>query len=666
MRDGIWDAANAASGVQRNEKDYPFINLDDKEEVLTWLINDLDDKIESREDRLRVIERLDRMFEGEPYEVGARTRDEDYDNLNSRKKSSIFNYVCEMVEAKMSQRSKFKSAFQVIPSKVSVDDENRSESVKMLLKAKGNELGFENLLSKGDKELFIAGEQYSWIRWNPYKGGMTTISEDEIESEPFYRGDVDIKILGPDRAFHQLNKSRWEDVDDISIIEFVHIDEIKADYPHVGDDLVLGNSSVFETLLRRENYDQNYKMVVHYFRRPNRFLTTGAYYKYCYDAILEGGNKYPYRDNLLPVVYDTDIDLRGKNGGKPFASNIEKLQRLHDMLSTSTARAFAIGSSPKWLYPKGAVDPNKLSNNYSSVEYKGPNEPKLVSFTAVPQGSDAFMGIVERGIEKGSAVFGGARGEPPRGVKSAVALQFLNEQETQRESYGMSKRQERAGSMYKMLLSRCQQFYTPQDGRIFKYFGEDNSYLISSFETMDISGDYDIFFENSSSLPDTKSGRIASIIDLNQATPQDPLFKREQIAQMLDLGNDKRFRSEAQASLKSAQSKLQKVLYGDRSIQPRDWDDFLTEYPIFVKSLRERAYKGTSPEIEAGLIEYIRGMEALIWEKTKLNPAYMMAVGRIIPEFPIFLRIPMITPQPAEPVKEKAVTEMKTLQQGEQ
>ena len=137
---------------------------------------------------------------------------------------------------------------------------------------------------------------------------------------------------------------------------------------------------------------------------------------------------------------------------------------------------------------------------------------------------------------------------------------------------------------------------------------------------MDISGDYDIYFENSSSLPDTKSGRIASIIDLNQANPQDPLFNRERISQMLDLGNDKRFRSEAQASLKAAQSKLQKVLAGDTTVQPKDWDDFLTEYPIFVKSLRERAYKGTSPEVESGLINYIKGMEALIWEKAKLNP----------------------------------------------
>src|SRR5690606_38766906 len=160
---------------------------------------------------------------------------------------------------------------------------------------------------------------------------------------------------------------------------------------------------------------------------------------------------------------------------------------------------------------------------------------------------------------------------------SAVALQFLNEQETSRESLGMAKRQVRILGIYKMILSRMQQFYTPDDGRIFRYLGEDNSYLVQSFERLDISGDYDIRFENSSSLPDTKSGRIAAIMELNKATQADPMFNKEAIAQMLDLGNDKRFRGESTAGLKAAQFKLQQILDQTGYTEPKTYDDFIVE-----------------------------------------------------------------------------------------
>ena len=658
MRDGIWESVVTAGMGSSNEKSFPFINHDNDSEVLEWLTNDFNDKVKVRLDRLELINRLDNMFEGEPYTLN-RTRGVEADDSVNRTKVSIFNMVNEMVEAKMSQRGKNKSNIQVVPSKVDLEDENKAEAVKYVLSAKAREKNMESILSKGDKEEFIAGESYTYIPWDKYLGGLTKrietdpITGAQYESAPYYRGDFDIKVLGPDKCFHQLSKDRWEDVEDVSIVEWVHIDEIRAEYPNANN-LELGGSFPNEYSLGKERVSTNHLMVITFFMKPTKFLPTGAYYKFCYNTLLEGGLDYPYKlanglpSSRLPVVYGTDIDLRGKIGGKPFTSNIERLQRLHDMLASSTARGYAVGNSPKWVVPKGSVDYNKLNNNYSVMEYRGPIKPELVSFTAIPQGADVMMASVERGIEKGSSVGGMLRGETPKGIESAVALQFLSEQEMVKESNGMAKRQDRALAIYEMMLERIQQFYTPEDERIFKYLGEDNEYLVRSMKDLDITGDYNIYFENSSSLPDSKSGRIASIIDLNQANPQDPLFSREQIAQMLDLGNDKRFRTEAQASLKAAQAKLQKILTGQVA-EPKDWDDFTTEYPMFVKALRERTYKGNRPEVEEALIRYITGMEALIYQKAMLNPVYKEGIIRMIPEYPIFMKVPLIIPQPEVP-----------------
>ena len=191
-----------------------------------------------------------------------------------------------------------------------------------------------------------------------------------------------------------------------------------------------------------------------------------------------------------------------------------------------------------------------------------------------------------------------------------------------------------------------QQYYKPEDGRIFRYLGEDNSYLISSFENLNIQGDFDIKFENSSSLPDTKSGRIAAILELNTATQADPMFNKESIAQMLDLGNDKRFRGESTSALKAAQFKLQQILDKSGYTDPQAWDDFIVEYPIFIQALRQREYKGADEEVMSNLAKYIKSMEFLMWEKSRMNPTFMAKV-MMFSTYPVFFQVP-ITP-PAAP-----------------
>jgi hypothetical protein len=311
------------------------------------------------------------------------------------------------------------------------------------------------------------------------------------------------------------------------------------------------------------------------------------------------------------------------------------------------ARGIAITNAPKWFYQKGSVDPQKLGNNYSSVEVRGPIEPKLVSFNGLPVGGFEMLAATERGIVSGSAVSQTSRGEPPKDITSAVALQFLNEVETGREALGIAKRQARTLEIYKMMLSRIQQYYTPNDGRIFRYLGDDNTYLIQSFENLNIEGDFDIKFENSPNLPDTKSARIATVIEFNKASPAEPVFNKESILQMFDLGNDKRFRNQSLSAIKAAQFKLQQILDGTGYTEPKSYDDFLVEYPIFIQALRQREYKGSNEGVMMGLQNYIKSMEYLMWEKSKMNPTFQMK-AMAFTEYPVFFRVPITPPQAPE------------------
>ena len=672
MRDGIWEN-NTSSSTSRNDKDLPFIDFYNEDELLTWLNNDLNDKYDSRKERLEYINRLEKMYEGEPYEAGGKSSNRDLvDDSASMNPSSIFNYMNEMTEAKMSQRAKFKANIQIIPAQVDIEDENKAEGVKTVLTAKAQEVDIDMKASDGDKSNFITGCSYTYIPWNRSIGPINPLYKKAIElgldtdadGDPvelsMFLGDLDVSILGPDRAFEQLGKRKWSDVEDITIIDFVLIDEVKFDYPDSAEKI---QSTSADRIMERLNSDyrnERYTMVGCYYRRPTKYMRNGAYIKFTRDAILSVEfEKYPYNDNQLPVIYDTDIGLRDSLTGKPFLSNLDKLQRMHDMTSASMARGIAITNSPKWFYQKGSVDPQKLGNNYSSVEVRGPIEPKLVTFNGMPVGGFQMLDIAERGIVRSSAVTSASIGETPKQVDSAVGLQFLTEQESSRESLGMTKRQTRILAIYKMMLSRMQQYYTAKDGRIFRYLGEDNAYLVQSFENLDITGDYDIRYENSSSLPDTKSGRIAAVIELNKATQADPMFNKEAIAQMLDLGNDKRFRNESTAALKAAQFKIQQILDSSGYTEPQPYDDFIVEYPMFIQTLRQREFKGTNPEVMAGLTKYIKSMEFLMWEKSRMNPMFMQKVMNFT-TYPVFFKVPITPPAQPQPTTTQNINVNKT------
>lgn len=666
MRQVIDDAFESNFTGNMNEHLLPFIDYRDESTLLDWLVKDINSKFRSRSTRLEAIRRLDAMFKGLAYDVGGRTaghNDLD-DNLNQRRPKSIYNFINEMVEAKVSQRARFKPAIAVIPNNINIDDENRSEAVKILLTAKAQEIDLDTLVSNGDKINFLSGESYTYVRWNKNIGGidprykeainkgLSLTYEDGTPIPTVFKGDIDIQPLGPDRCYHQLGKKRWADVCDVSVTDWVHIDELKAEYPEKADDIEATEGAYYQYYDSYNRNDYEYcALVIEYYYKPDRFLPNGAYVKFTPSAILEMNfDKYPYKDNELPVVFDTDIDSQDEITGRPFTSNIEKLQRLHDMTSASMARGFAIANSPKWLYVKGSVDANKLTNTYSSLEVKGPIMPQLASFNGVPSASLDILTWSEKGIEKASSVYGISRGEPPKGIKAAVALQFLDEQEMQRESRGMAKRQRRIIDIYKKMLSIIQQYYTPKDGRIFKYLGEDNSYLVVDFESMDIQGEYDIKIQNSSSLPDSKTGKIAAILDLNTATQADPMFNKQEIAQMLDLGNDRRFKEQNSAGLKAAQFKLQKILNGEDHPEPRDFDDFITEYPVFFQALRQREFKGEDPQVMQALTNYVTGMEYLMWKKAQMNPVFKQKV-MMFDEYPIFYKVPMIAPvAPGAPV----------------
>ena len=637
------------------------------DEKLKWLTEDIKTKFNSASSRIEMYRKYEALFKGIHYKSMDYRRNENDDSYSGTKQPRMaVNLVQEMVETKVSQRAKNKVAIAVVPNNDEVNDINNAKTVKMLTDNRAQEVNMDGKISDGDRMNFMRGESFTKVYWDEdagdvhpeYKSAMARglqVPKLDKNGEPTGEfiesavtiGDVNIRVLGPERCFPEKNCNTWDEVDDLTEMNWEHLDVLKAKYPEhaheitMNDDYFFYDSADYAIKKRR-----NHAAVFTYWHRKTKFLPQGAKIVYIIGTILEDG-PLPYSHGKLPFVFDTDIDVPDELHGRPFLVNIAQLQNLHNMCMASIARNIAVSSMPKWVMPKGAVHRDKLNNEYGIIEYSGPIAPQMVTYSAINRDLYEMPDKFEKYIQSMSMVDSMARGEPPAGVRAAIAFQFLDEQDQQRQSRGIAKRLERIKQVYKMMISVMGDNYKKEDGRMIRILGVDNSYLINSFEEADFNCAYDVRIMNSSALPDSKAGRISAILDLNTATQMDPMFGKEEIAQMLDLANDERFKDRAVVSVRAAETVIAKILKRDPSAgEPQEWDDFIVQYPIILKTLQERTYKESEQDIVQALKQYLMTMEALMYNKATRSPVFAAQMQRFY-MYPVLFQAPSVPTNPA-------------------
>jgi len=606
-------------------------------ETLDWLNMAFENRLRLAESRLYVYRRYHALYKGIQWRTQD-TRDSSRDIEETvRKPKQVYNFVQEMVQAKMAQRGKNKVAIAVVPQTDQQSDINNSKAAKLLLDNRADQIDIDHKITKGDQVLFTFGHSFTFVAWDKnvgpvhpeYKDGMTHTDASGKKvgklDKPVRVGDVDVFVYGPDRVFVEPSKTKWEDVNDLFYYEWMHVTEARARWPkHKNDIQETADSLYFDYDTLRFTKYENHCLIRYYYYKKNELLPSGAYIISTTDVILYEG-PHPYDDGELPCVPDTDIDVYEEFYGRSFISNIEQLQRHFNNISSGIARNHGIGSAPKWMMPKGACSVSSLNNEFVVVEYSGPQAPQLVAMN--PTGAEIFQyqETLEKYITKLSAVYDISRGDPPPGVTANSALRFLDEQESQRDSRGIAKRNSRIRKIYRMMLSRMAQFYQPEDGRTVHILGKDNEFMIKDMKTVDFSVCHDVKVLNQSALPDTKTGRISTIIDLNQATADDPVFKRDEIVQALDLGLDESFKNAATISATAAKSALEGLLSGEEISEPQIFDDLLIYYDIFLRELQSRSFKESVPsETQENIIAYLTVVEGLMSVRAERNQLFAM------------------------------------------
>ena len=643
----LFDNLAESSDTQKvKAKPYHTVAKKDDKEKLKWLNEVVTDLMKINDDYHHRVKNNLATYRGSVYQTPAsRSTYRQTERIpTSRTERFVVNHLHDMTETKVAQMTRLKPAIQILPTNQEFSDKMAARATKMLM----DHLWYINEMDRHLQSIHrykkIFGEAWLFIEWDKYKGdkhpdsGKTIRSESgEVLNVPddLMTGDVCYKLEVPWKVLLQF-QDRFEDCEYMFRIRNEHVDNLKKEYPDK-EKFIKANSDqfLFDSTAIEQSKMQDSVTVIDFFHKKTRYVGKGAFISFTKDLLLED-KELPYSHGDFPAERLTDLDIPDVLRGVSQYEIIKPIQNMHNNLSTLLAKNIYLMGHAKWLLPKGAAKIESLGNDNTIVQYQGPVPPQLLQTQPNPPEAYNFRDKLKEEMEQIYAVHGVSRGQPPNGVTAAVALQFLNEQETERASTEIAKANEFIRRVAKKTLSVAGDNYESDDGRMLRIVGKDNQYIIQHFDSANLSKSYDVRIENGNALSDLKAGKTQRIIEVIQYKPD--AISPEQLVELLDLGSIDKVTTLITEAVRSAESENEDMLQGKPVAPPEDYEDLLVHWRVHTKMMQARSFKEeVPPEYREEVKAHVADTEFLMVEKAKENPLFESKLAEL-ELFPIFYK----------------------------
>ena len=656
----------------RNEKD-----------ILSWLQAELGYLEQENEPRIRVMRRNLALYKGVQYQelesrIDARDRGNDRAQVVRK---IVCNHLYDLAKNRASRLIKFKPAVAILPTNDELSDKVAAKVTKQLLDHIWYTQDFEGKIQNQlVTNALVMGESYLFIDWCEEKGDLSPayveaskkykngkvplldengqVTKDSHGNEiyvdrPVRVGDVDYKVQLASEVLLQ-KKQKFKDVDYCYQREVVHVQELRLRYPEKASKIKdLDGAQVYDYEKMELRPARNEQVVYTFWHRRSPVMDKGRKIVFIKDAILEN-TEMPFSHDQLPLLRFTDIDYPGELYGVSFFENIKPLTGTYNNITNMLVRNIVMASHPKWMVPAGSVALDRLGNDMTIVQYKGPTPPVLATAPTVPADVFGFREKLKEEFQQISGVFGVSRGEPPPGIKAGVALQFLAEQESERYNELVLKYNDLIVGIAQMTLAVCGDYYDESDERMIRVIGKNNEWMTKFFDVAYLEKDYDVRVQNSSALPRSVAARTQTLLDLNERFPNQ--FTGEQVIDLLDLAQSEKFVDAATVAVRAAQAENEELLkvgqdaVPEELLSPREYENHILHWREHTRAVQEYSFKfQTPPEAQDRLINHIRATEMLMIDQAAKNPLFEQEVSKLA-MFPMFFNAqpPAPAPMPAE------------------
>ena len=642
-----------------NIKPFHAINKQDEKAVLDWckqVIEGLEKQAISRNSKMRKNLEAYRGSVSNMKRTDIRRSERQF---LQKVNKFVVNHLHDMTETRISQLCRIKPAVEILPTNDEYEDRNAAKTVKYLMDHLWYINNIEELRQRMLRNTFIFGESYCFVLWNKDKGdlhpdyvkardrgvdlqlmdkGEPVLDEEgnpmPIDMEtPIRVGDIDYQIEVPWRVYLQRQKN-FDKVEYCFRVSVESTETLKKMYPNKKLELknsvnikAYNSDDLTEHLLEEET------VVYEFYHKETKFCPKGYYVKFTKDTILEM-DFLPYSHGNLPIVRMTDMDIPEVLNGISTYEMVRPIQTMHDNLSTLLAKNIYMMGHAKWVMPRGACKIESLGNDNTIVQYQGPVPPQMLQTQPNPPEAYNYRNMLRDEMGQIYGIQGVSRGQPPKGITAAVALQFLNEQEQERNSTSVIKHNEMLKQLAKMTIAVAGDYYDVDDGRMVRIVGKNNKYSIRHFDSANLSKNYDIRLELGTGLPESKAGKVQRIVEIMQMKPD--LLANERWIDLLDLGNSDKMNSLITVGIRAAESETEDIMAGRPVADPEEFEDHITHWKVHTKAIQERTFKEECPlEYRKEMLEHIAVHEYLMIEKAQQNPLFQAKLAEL-PLFPIF------------------------------
>jgi len=659
--------------LQENLKPFHIINKKGDKETLEWLNQVKNALMEQARERTGLQRSHLAMYRGISENYSDRRKNYNNGKRVNKVNKFIVNHLYDLTETKVSQMTKLKPAIEVLPSNEEWSDRASAKVVGLLIKHLWYINNIDYIVQQLHRSAKIFGEAYLFTLWNPDKGdlhpsyveardqGLSEIQNEDGTvtklDKPIMTGDVEYQIEVPWRVLLQRSVS-FEEVEYLFRIKVIPTEELKLDYPDKKNKINENEDlKVFDIENMDHKFIENHTAVFEFYHRHTKYLNEGKLIRFTKDVILEETD-LPYSHGKLPITRLTDLDVPDTLNGISRYETIGGIQRMYNNLSTLIAKNIYLTAHAKWMMPRGAAKLEQLGNDNTIVQYQGPIAPQLVQTNPNPVEVYTFRQQLKEEMQTIYGSHGVSRGEIPKGITAASALQFLNELENDRASTDIAKHGFLIKDIAKMSISVAGDYYDMEDGRMLRVVGKDNQFLIRHFDASNLDKDYDIRVDNSTGLPESKAAKIQRIMEALQRAPQ--MFSPERWEELLEFGNIDRMIKLSTEALRAADSENEDIMAEQEVAQPEDFEDHLAHWESHVKSMQSRAFKEEATnDVVANMKEHVFWHEELMLEKMGQNPLFQAKLANL-KLFPLFFHEGASAPQSAE--QQQAVVQGQTNQ----
>lgn len=601
------------------------------------------------------------------------------------------NVVHPIVETHLSRITSSRANVSVLPVHSNeFNDLSAAKNAESALRQSFDQRSFNDKLEQVARTMLICGYGYMLVNWDEMAGpplleaavDIPVMDEEgnpklDDDGEPLVlpgnirMGDVNYKPLRPDQVLEC--PGIWgETVDWVVVMELHDIYRLRQQYPSVAHKIECDkiNPAFEEDFLLAEMRGTEHQVVVYtlYHRSTPEFpegwqITTTA------TVVLESVplpypslNKY----GLLPVerVHDTQVPgyalplpMSVMEAGKAYAETFNRVDRL--------IRKDMSLSVPKWVvHLLSGTNKSQLSTLSNYVNYKGTPDmkPELIRPSAT---SSEFFAYRDRLLQELQVNTGSANmlNKPPPNTRAATMLQHLEEQEFARAEPLIRHMNDFISRIGRISIAIMADKYTedPLDSlRLIKLSGGKGPSSFIRLQTADLVGPFDVRYERTSALPESKQGRLNEAARLFEMG----LIDEQQYKTIIGFDTDPDLQTAESKAYESQLLENDLMLRGQQVEAPLEYQDHVEHLRAMYPIIESIEYAEAPPEIKELFVLHAMAHEMFAWQRAQVSLRYAMKVEKHV-KWMFFSALPAAIPvgvdNPVSPAaQEIATTRMTT------